>query len=66
MIAAAHAAGMTVTPWAVDEVGDAKFKTNPVCTGPWKFVSQELNANVKYERHEEYFDPARKPVSALP
>jgi peptide/nickel transport system substrate-binding protein len=32
-----------------------------VAAGPWKFVSQELNANVKYERHEEYFDPARKP-----
>jgi len=42
-------------------VGDAKFKTNPVAAGPWKFVSQELNANVKYERHEDYFDPARKP-----
>jgi peptide/nickel transport system substrate-binding protein len=42
-------------------VGDAKFKTNPVATGPWKFVSQELNANVKYDRHEDYFDAARKP-----
>ncbi|MDQ1423856.1 MAG: peptide/nickel transport system substrate-binding protein [Acidimicrobiaceae bacterium] len=53
-----------VPPIATDyynTVGDAKFKTNPVCSGPWKFVSQELNANVKYERHEEYFDPARKP-----
>jgi peptide/nickel transport system substrate-binding protein len=53
-----------IAPIATDyynSVGDAKFKTNPVAAGPWKFVSQELNANVKYERHEEYFDPARKP-----
>ncbi len=53
-----------VPPIATDyynTVGDAKFKTNPVAAGPWKFVSQELNANVKYDRHEEYFDPARKP-----
>jgi len=42
-------------------VGDAKFKTNPVAAGPWKFVSQELNSNVKYDRHEEYWDPDRKP-----
>ena len=54
------------TPWPIateyfNSVGDAKFKTNPVAAGPWKFVSQELNSNVKYERHEDYFDPARKP-----
>jgi peptide/nickel transport system substrate-binding protein len=54
------------TPWPIateyfKRVGDAKFKTNPVAAGPWKFVSQELNANVKYERHEDYFDSARKP-----
>ena len=53
-----------IAPIATDyynTVGDAKFKTNPVAAGPWKFVSQELNANVKYERHDDYFDPARKP-----
>ncbi len=53
-----------VPPIATDyynTVGDAKFKTNPVCAGAWKFVSQELNANVKYERFDDYFDPARKP-----
>jgi peptide/nickel transport system substrate-binding protein len=53
-----------VPPIATDyynKVGDAAFKTHPICSGPWKFVSQELNANVKYERHEDYFDAARKP-----
>ena len=29
--------------------------------GPWKFVSQALNANVKYERFDDYWDPSRKP-----
>jgi peptide/nickel transport system substrate-binding protein len=44
-----------------NRVGDAAFKKNPVCTGPWKFVSQELNANVKYDRHDDYWDPTRRP-----
>jgi ABC-type transport system substrate-binding protein len=42
-----------VQPIATDHskgVSDAKFKTNRVAAGAWKFVSQELNANVKYER----------------
>lgn len=43
------------------KVGEDEFKKKPVCTGPWKFVSQELNANVKYERHDDYWDPKRKP-----
>lgn len=44
-----------------NKVGDAAFKAKPVCSGPWKFVSQELNANVKYDRHDDYWDPTRKP-----
>lgn len=43
------------------KVGDAEFRKKPIAAGPWKFVSQELNANVKYDRHEDYFDLARKP-----
>ncbi|MGF1598353.1 MAG: ABC transporter substrate-binding protein [Acidimicrobiales bacterium] len=42
-------------------VGDAEFRLKPVAAGPWKFVAQELNANVQYERFDDYFDPARKP-----
>ena len=44
-----------------NKVGDAAFKAKPVAAGAWKFVSQELNANVKYDRHDDYFDLARKP-----
>lgn len=43
------------------KVGEDAFKAKPVCTGPWKFVSQELNANVKYERHDDYWDKTRRP-----
>ncbi|MFN0028759.1 MAG: ABC transporter substrate-binding protein [Acidimicrobiales bacterium] len=44
-----------------NQVGEVEFKKNPKSTGPWKFVSQELNANVKYDRHEEFWDASRKP-----
>lgn len=44
-----------------NQVGEVEFKKNPKSTGPWKFVSQELNSNVKYERHEEFWDASRKP-----
>lgn len=44
-----------------NKVGEAEFKKKPIASGPWKFVSQELNANVKYERHDDYWDAARKP-----
>jgi peptide/nickel transport system substrate-binding protein len=44
-----------------NKVGDAAFKTNPVAAGPWKFVSQELNANVKYDRFDDYWDAAHRP-----
>jgi peptide/nickel transport system substrate-binding protein len=53
-----------VPPIATDyynKVGDAAFKSHPICCGPWKFTSQELNANVKYDRHDAYWDPTRKP-----
>jgi len=43
------------------KVGDAAFKANPVAGGPWKFVSQELNANVKYDRFDDYWDVAHRP-----
>lgn len=44
-----------------NEVGDQGFREAPKAAGPWMFTSQELNANVKYERFEDYFDPTRKP-----
>lgn len=44
-----------------NSVGDAAFKAKPVAAGPWKFVSQELNSNVRYERHDAYWNAERRP-----
>jgi peptide/nickel transport system substrate-binding protein len=44
-----------------NQVGDAEFRKKPIAAGAWKFVSQTLNADVKYERFDDYWDPSRKP-----
>ena len=43
------------------KVGDAEFRKQPIAAGAWKFVSQTLNSDVKYERFDDYWDPSRKP-----
>jgi ABC-type transport system substrate-binding protein len=44
-----------------NQVGDAGFRQAPMAAGAWKFVSQSLNADVRYERFEDFWDPSRKP-----
>jgi peptide/nickel transport system substrate-binding protein len=44
-----------------NQVGDAAFRKAPMAAGAWKFVSQTLNADVKYERFDDFWDPSRKP-----
>lgn len=44
-----------------NEVGDAEFRKNPMAAGAWKFVSQSLNADVRYERFDDFWDDTRKP-----
>ena len=44
-----------------NQVGDAEFRKKPIAAGPWKFVSQTLNSDVKYERFDDYWDASRKP-----
>jgi peptide/nickel transport system substrate-binding protein len=44
-----------------NEVGEEGFRAAPMAAGAWKFVSQELNASVTYERFDDFFDPERKP-----
>jgi peptide/nickel transport system substrate-binding protein len=44
-----------------NEVGEEGFRQHPMQAGAWKFVSQELNSNVVYERFDDYFDPSRMP-----
>jgi peptide/nickel transport system substrate-binding protein len=44
-----------------NEVGDAEFRKKPIAAGAWKFVSQSLNADVRYERFDDFWDDTRKP-----
>jgi len=44
-----------------NEVGDAEFRKKPMAAGAWKFVSQSLNADVRYERFEDFWDDSRRP-----
>ena len=43
-----------------NEVGDAEFRKAPMAAGAWKFLSQSLNADVRYERFDDFWDPTRK------
>jgi peptide/nickel transport system substrate-binding protein len=44
-----------------NQVGDAEFRKKPMAAGAWKFVSQSLNADVRYERFDDFWDDTRKP-----
>jgi peptide/nickel transport system substrate-binding protein len=44
-----------------NEVGEEGFRAHPMQAGAWKFVSQELNSNVTYERFDDFFDESRMP-----
>ena len=44
-----------------NQVGDAEFRKTPMAAGAWKFVSQSLNADVRYERFDDFWDATRKP-----
>jgi peptide/nickel transport system substrate-binding protein len=44
-----------------NQVGDAAFRKAPMAAGAWKFVSQTLNSDVRYERFDDFWDPSRKP-----
>jgi peptide/nickel transport system substrate-binding protein len=44
-----------------NEVGEEGFRAKPMQAGAWKFVSQELNSNVTYERFDDFFDKSRLP-----
>ncbi len=43
------------------QVGDAAYAKAPISTGPMKFVSQELNSSVTFERFDDFWDDTRKP-----
>lgn len=42
-------------------VGEEGFRQAPMAAGPFKFVGQELNTSVSYERFDEFWDEERRP-----
>ncbi len=56
LLALSDRAGMMLSPAAVAKYGKA-IDTNPVGSGPWKFVSWHNNEKVTYVRNEKYWQP---------
>jgi len=46
---------MTISPTAVNKNGKEWARTNPVGTGPFKFVSFERDVSLKYQRVDDYW-----------
>jgi peptide/nickel transport system substrate-binding protein len=53
----ADRAGMMVSPKAAKAEGD-KFGTNPVCSGPFKFVERVAQDRIVFERYANYWNKA--------
>jgi len=50
-------AGMMVSPKAAQAAGD-KFASNPVCSGPFKFVERVAQDRIVFERYANYWNKA--------
>ena len=50
-----RAGGLIVPKMAVTEIGDEAFKSHPVGTGPFLFVSYQPNEKVVLARHPKFF-----------
>jgi peptide/nickel transport system substrate-binding protein len=58
IIAGPCQAGM-VSPTTVQTLGKEACKTNPVGTGPFKFVNFERDVSLKFTRFDDYWDPGK-------
>ncbi|WGX95801.1 ABC transporter substrate-binding protein [Nocardioides sp. L-11A] len=45
----------------VEEVGWDGFESDPLGSGPWKFVSRDVGQSISYEANDAYWDEDRKP-----
>jgi peptide/nickel transport system substrate-binding protein len=54
----ADRAGMIMSPKALDAEGD-NFGANPVCVGPFKFVSRTSGSQIVFDRAADYYDAAK-------
>jgi ABC-type transport system substrate-binding protein len=57
--------GNMISPTAVQENGAEWALTNPVCTGPFKFVSLEKDVSLKYTRNDDYWQEGKPYLDAI-
>jgi peptide/nickel transport system substrate-binding protein len=60
----ADRAGMVLSPKALD-AGDDEFAANPVCVGPFKFVSRTSGSEIVLDRAPDYYDAAKVKLDKL-
>jgi peptide/nickel transport system substrate-binding protein len=60
----ADRAGMVLSPKALD-AGDDEFAANPVCVGPFEFVSRTSGSEIVLGRAADYYDAAKVKLDKL-
>ncbi|MQA96248.1 MAG: ABC transporter substrate-binding protein [Streptosporangiales bacterium] len=60
----ADRAGMILSPKALDEEGE-NFGANPVCVGPFKFVSRTSGSEIVLDRAPDYYDASKVKLDKL-
>ncbi|WP_176992952.1 ABC transporter substrate-binding protein [Nonomuraea jiangxiensis] len=60
----ADRAGMIMSPKALDAEGD-NFGANPVCVGPFKFVSRTSGSEIVLDKAPDYYDAAKVKLDKL-
>lgn len=58
-------AGLIVSPTALNTMGKEFVKTNPVGTGPFKFVSYQRDVLIKFTRFEDYWQKGKPYLDGL-
>jgi len=60
----ADRAGMIMSPAQLDKLGD-KFSNNPVCVGPFQFVSRSEGNQIVLKKAANYYDAAKVKLDRL-
>src|SRR4051812_18271562 len=60
----ADRAGMIMSPAQLDKLGD-KFSDNPVCVGPFQFVSRSEGNQIVLKKAANYYDAAKVKLNQL-
>lgn len=60
----ADRAGMIMSPTQLEALGD-QFATDPVCVGPFQFVSRTAGSEIKLEKAPDYYDADQVKLDAV-